>query len=143
MPHPTPLICSSPACGWETPQGCPTWDNMITLLTHHIQTAHSGGQTSASKSSKLEKLPRPTFHLNMTESQWGFTKVQWDSYIKQSVVSEEVKVSQLQAACDDSLRQRVFDTGTFASLTTEASFLAKIKELPVIVVHESIHLRNL
>merc|ERR1711888_51772 len=79
----------------------------------------------------------------MTESQWSFKKMQWDSYIKQSVVSEEVKVSQLQAACDDSLRQRVFDTGTYASLTTEETFLAKMRELSVIVVHKSIHLRNL
>ena len=50
---------------------------------------------------------------------------------------------QLQAACDNSLRQRVFDTGTHASLTTEEAFLDKMKELAVIVIHKSIHLRNL
>ena len=62
--------------------------------------------------SKLEKLPQPIFTLNMTESQWSFTKTQWDNYINQSTVSESVKLMQLQAACDDALRQRVFDTGT-------------------------------
>ena len=45
---------------------------------------------------------------------------------------------QLQAACDNALRQRVFDTGTHASLTTEEAFLAKMKELSVIVIHKSI-----
>ena len=50
---------------------------------------------------------------------------------------------QLQAACSDSLRQRVFDTGTYSSLTTAEQFLTKMKELAVIVVHKSIHLMNL
>ena len=50
---------------------------------------------------------------------------------------------QLQAACDKDLRQRVFDTGNYASLTTEDAFLSKMKELAVIVIHKSIHLRNL
>ena len=59
--------------------------------------------------------------------------MQWDNYIKQSVVSEAVKLLQLQAACDDALRQRVFDTGTYSSLTTEDLFLKKMKELAVIV----------
>ena len=69
--------------------------------------------------------------------------MQWDNYIKQSVVPESVKLMQLQAACDDALRQRVFDTGTYSSLTTEDLFLKKMKELAVIVLHKSIHLRNL
>ena len=50
---------------------------------------------------------------------------------------------QVQAACDDGLRQRVFDTGTYATLTTVEQFLSKMKELAVIVVHKLIHLMNL
>ena len=50
---------------------------------------------------------------------------------------------QLQAACDDDLRQRVYDTGNFASLNTTVLFLAKMKELAVITVHKSVHLMNL
>lgn len=113
------------------------------FFTQHTQAVHATGQQQASQTGKLEKLPRPTFTLNMTESQWSFTKTQWDSYIKQSVVPESVKVMQLQAACDKDLRQRVFDTGNYASLTTEDAFLSKMKELAVIVIHKSIHLRNL
>ena len=79
----------------------------------------------------------------MTESQWNFKQTQWDNYIKQSVVPDSVKLMQLQAACDDSLRQRVFDTGTYSSLTTEDLFMKKMKELSVIVVHKSIYLMNL
>ena len=100
------------------------------FLTQHTQAVHAGGQgQQANQSGKLEKLPRPTFTLNMTESQWNYTKSMWDSYIKQTVVPEAMKVMQLQAACDNALRQRVFDTGTHASLTTEEAFLAKMKEL--------------
>ena len=50
---------------------------------------------------------------------------------------------QLQAACDGPLQQRVFDTGTYSSLSNVDLFLAKMKELAVIVVHKSIHLMNL
>ena len=58
-------------------------------------------------------------------------------------VSPTVQLMQLQAACDDQLRQRVYDTGVYASLTTAELFLSKMKELAVIVVHKSIHLMNL
>ena len=77
---------------------------MVNVLNQHTQTVHGGGQASAPQTSKLEKLPRPTFTLNMTESQWTFTVIQWDNYIKQSTVSESVKLMQLQAACDEALR---------------------------------------
>ena len=143
-PAPPPQIkCSHGDCDFLTPPNCPTWDLARDFLTQHTQAVHTTGQQQASQTGKLEKLPRPTFTLNMTESQWSFTKTQWDSYIKQSVVSESVKVMQLQAACDKDLRQRVFDTGNYASLTTEEAFLSKMKELAVIVIHKSIHLRNL
>ena len=113
MPPPAPLLCSVPGCDYETPQGAPTWEACITLLTTYAQSDHGGAaQPVTTTGSKLEKLPRPTFTLNMTESQWSFTKIQWDNYINQSTVSESVKLMQLQAACDNALRQRVFDTGT-------------------------------
>ena len=79
----------------------------------------------------------------MNESQWSFTVIQWENYIKQSAISPEVKLMQLQAACDDQLRQRVFDTGVYSSLNTAELFLEKMKELAVIVVHKAIHLMNL
>ena len=69
--------------------------------------------------------------------------IQWENYIKQSAISPEVKLMQLQAACDDQLRQRVFDTGVYSSLNTAELFLEKMKELAVIVVHKAIHLMNL
>ena len=81
--------------------------------------------------------------MNMSESQRSFIKIQWDNYIKQTPVSPAVQLMQLQAACDGSLQQRIFDTGTYPSLSTADLFLAKMKELSVIVVHRSIHLMNL
>ena len=117
----------------------------MALLTTHTQAVHRVAAPGVvpTNHSKLEKLPRPVFTLKMTESQWSFTKIQWENYIKQSVVSPDVQLMQLQAACDESLRQRVFDTGMYAALDTAELFLVKMKELAVIVVHKSIHLMNL
>ena len=130
MPPPPQQQCSHDDCDYKTPPGCPSWEMLLGFLQQHTQAVHGGGgDQQAQSTSKLEKLPRPTFTLNMSESQWSFKKIQWDSYIKQNIVSESVKLVQLQAACDEDLRQRVFDTGTYASLTTEAKFLAKMKEL--------------
>ena len=116
MPPPAPLQCSVPGCTYETPPGAPTWEACITLLTTHAQSVHGAGgtQQATPTGSKLEKLPRPVFTLNMNESQWSFTVIQWENYIKQSAISPEVKLMQLQAACDDQLRQRVFDTGVYS-----------------------------
>ena len=83
------------------------------------------------------------FSLQMTEAQWTFTTLQWENYIGQTLVSETTKLAQLQAACSDELRQRVFDTGIYSSLTTPELFLKKMEELAVIKVHKSVHLRNL
>ena len=146
MPPPTPMECSVEACEFTTPPGVPTWELMVTLLTTHTQAVHGGGgapHPAPTTQSKLEKLPRPTFTLKMTESQWSFTKIQWENYIKQSPVSPAVQLMQLQAACDGSLQQRIFDTGSYPALTTADLFMSKMKELAVIVVHKSIHLMNL
>ena len=145
MAPPAPLECSVEGCAYKTAPGAPTWEAVITLLTTHAQSVHGGGgtQQGTPSGSKLEKLPRPVFTLNMTESQWTFTVMQWENYISQSPVSPAVKLMQLQAACDEHLRQRVFDTGTYASLSTAELFLEKMKELAVIVVHKAIHLMNL
>ena len=89
MAPPAPLECSVEGCPYTTPPGAPTWDACITLLTTHAQSVHGGGgtQQGTPAGSKLEKLPRPVFTLNMTESQWSFTVMQWENYISQSPVS--------------------------------------------------------
>ena len=76
---------------------------MANILATHTQAVHEGGGGQvqpAAVSSKLEKLPRPVF-TDMTESQWSFTKLQWENYINQTQVSPSVQLMQLQAACDD------------------------------------------
>ena len=40
-------------------------------------------------------------------------------------------------------RSRVYDSGDFCSLNTVALLLARMKELAVVTVHKSVHLRNL
>ena len=102
MAPPTPLECSVVGgCGFKTAPLVPTWDLMVTLLNTHTPAVHgvpAPGQPTAT-TTRLEKLPRPVFNLNLTESQWSFTVIQWDNYISQSVVSPGVKLMQLQAAC--------------------------------------------
>jgi len=124
MPSPQPLDCSHPECEYSTPAGCPTWDLIVTLLNQHTQSVHGGTVSNGSvhQSSKLEKLPRPVFNLQMNEAQWTFTKIQWENYIGQTQVSDATKLSQLQAACSETLRQRVFDTGLYSDLTTPTLF---------------------
>jgi hypothetical protein len=134
MPPPAPLDCSVEDCYFKTAAGAPTWEIMVTLLTTHTQAVHGGSrQQTLSSQFMLEKLPRPTFTLNMTESQWSFVKTQWDNYIQQTQVSPAVELMQLQAACDGPLQQKILDSGACSSLTNTNLFIAKIKELAVIV----------
>ena len=133
MPPPTPIQCSAPGCTYSTPDNLQTIADTVTLISLHTQQAHPSPAPQAlhapATTPKLEKLPRPTFTLNMTESKWNFTVLSWNSYIGQSpTASEATQLMQLQAACDDGLRQRVYDTGNFAALNTTALFLAKIKK---------------
>ena len=114
MPAPEPLEWSDPKCSFETPQGCHSWESMLKLLTQHAQTIHGSSSNQGHLAAKLEKLPRhqPKHYgrLSLTESQWTFTKIQWDRYTGQSPVSEYTKLTQLQTACSDDLPQHVFDT---------------------------------
>ena len=141
MAPPAPLRCSVQGCAYITPDNTPTWESIIQLMSLHTTAVHTAAPATAPK---LEKLPRPTFSLNITESKWNFLVIQWTNYIGQSPNAEEAtKLMQLQAACDDDLRQRVFDTGNFEALNTTKLFMEKMKELAVITVHKSVHLMNL
>ena len=149
MPPPPPIECSAPGCHYSTPENLPTIADTVTLITLHTQQAHPAPVPRAAPQApvatpKLERLPRPTFTLNMTESKWNFTVLSWDSYIGQSPLAPEAtKLMQLRAACDEGLRQRIYDTGNFATLVTTDLFLAKMKELAVVTIHKSVHLMNL
>ena len=79
----------------------------------------------------------------MTQSEWAFNESQRRAHIGQSVVSEQVKVQQLQAACDEFLLRRVYDAGVLASLKTEYLLLSQIKKLAVRMVHKTLQLQNM
>ena len=108
---PNPLNCSVPDCDYLTPQGCPNWEQMIKLLEVHQASVHpqpGGAQAGANgpPNTKLESIPRPKFKSNMTESQWLFTRMQWDEYINQIPnTSPGQKLQQLRAACEQDLLQ--------------------------------------
>ena len=119
---------------------------MIKMLELHTIAEHGGASTSSSMGStapRLEKLPRPSFQLEMSQAEWAFKHSQWTAYISQSPVSESVKVQQLRAACEDDLLRRVYDAGDLASMNTEVLLLAQIKKIAVRVVHKTLHLQNL
>jgi hypothetical protein len=125
-----------------TPEGPPTWDLLNSFLTNHTSSCH---QTAVSQpvagqhSSKVEKLPRPVFTLGMFESAWEFVMVQWNAYIVQGNVSPAQSLQQLQAACSADLLQRVYDTGSYSTLTTTVLFLAAMEKLAVLKVHRAVH----
>ena len=51
-------------------------------LSIHMQAAHpkpAVAQAAIAPKSRLEKLLRPTFTLNMSESKWNFTVIQWNN----------------------------------------------------------------
>ena len=143
---PEPLDCLKTGCGYRTPEHCPDWNAMLQMLTIHTATEHGitpAAPTAAPMTNtKLERLPRPSFDLDMSQAEWLFTVSQWQAYISQSVVGEEVKVQQLKAACEGRLLRRVYDAGDFDTLTTEALLLAQMKRIAVRVVHKTLHLQN-
>ena len=144
MAPPTPLQCQSPGCEYQTPSNTPSWEMMIQLLQLHDKNAHPAASLqSGSSNVKLEKLPRPVFSLNMTEAAWQFKVIEWNSYIGQASTTPENRVLQLRAACDEELRQRIYDSGDYSGLNTEDKFLARMKDLAVIRIHKSVHLMNL
>ena len=73
MAPPAPLACSVQGCAFVTPDNTPTWDQLIQLMTLHTTAVHASAPNTAPK---LEKLPRSTFSLNMTESKWKFLVIQ-------------------------------------------------------------------
>ena len=127
---PTPIKCSLAGCDYSTPANCPDWDKMLKMLKLHNAAVHNiapvAGQGTAS-TPRLEKLPRPSFSLEMSQSEWSFKDAQWSAYISQSIVREEVKVQQLQAACDQDLLRRVYDAGGLDTLNTEELLMAQLK----------------
>ena len=139
---PTPLQCSVDGCDYETPaEG--SIQQRIDILSLHTSAVHGVQQQQphvCQTGSRLEKLPRPVFTLNMTEAAWDFKVIEWESYIQQTTATDNAKLLQLRAACDDGLRSRVYDSGDFASLNTVALLLARMKELAVVTVHKSVHL---
>ena len=69
---PSPLDCPKDECPWKTPVNCPDWEKMVKLLELHVLAEHSGGTTSTAGSlpsaPRLEKLPRPSFQLEMSQA---------------------------------------------------------------------------
>ena len=144
MPPPNPVPCSDVDCDYTTPAGCPTWELLRDFLQQHKETVHPTATSQrVGHNAKLESLPRPQFTLNMTESKWQFVNMQWVAYIDQTPASDEQKVQQLRAACDKDLLQRLYDCGSFVTLTTVQLLLVKMKELAVISVHKTIHMVQL
>ena len=119
---------------------------MMQLMNMHRQDAHqlvAPAAAAPAPTAKLERLPRPVFSLNMTEATWEFTVIEWNSYIGQAVSTPGNRLLQLRAACDAELRKRVYDSGDYSGLDTEAKLLARMKQLAVIKIHKSVHLMNL
>ena len=66
------------------------------LLELHTIAEHGSGNNGigsvGTAAPRLEKLPRPSFQLDMSQAEWAFKHSQWQAYISQTPVSEPVKV---------------------------------------------------
>ena len=102
-------------------------DTSVTVHTDAAHRAPHNGQENPQVQvldAKLEKLPRPTSSLDMTQSDYAFKESQWEAYIGQGVTSEQVKVQQLRAACDEELLRRVYDAGGLEKLSEIVDYVA-------------------
>ena len=90
----------------------------------------------------MEKLPRPTFALGMPEAAWEFKTVQWKGYTEQVEASDSQKLQQLQAACTPDL-QRIYDAGSYATLTSTTLLMNKMEKIAVVMVHKALHIMNM
>jgi len=144
MENPDHISCSVPGCCFKTPTHV-SISLQIELLKIHSSANHPSVLSASTPAlSILESLPlpRPVFSLNMTLTTWQCKEREWQSYIAQAPVffPESVKLDQLRAACDESLRQRLRQTEAFTEVTSAASLLDIIQDL---VVHQSVHRANL
>ena len=76
MPIPDPLDCPKTGCHYKTPAHCPDWTAMLHMLDIHTATEHGTTTvpaTASSNNTKLERLPRPSFDLDMSQAEWLFT----------------------------------------------------------------------
>ena len=84
-----PVDCSVPGCDYVTPDG--TAPQVLSYLTLHANSVHIQQPTTpAAVVSRYKKLPRPVFSLNMTEADWQFKEIDWNSYIEQ--IESTIKV---------------------------------------------------
>ena len=144
MVAPPPQECSAPDCTYVTPNGIPTWELVTTHMTNHTASCHQTvTPASAQSSSKLERLPRPTFSLGMSEAAWEFKTVQWTGYIEQITATVSQKLQQLQAACTPDLLQRVYDTGSYSTLTSAELFMVAMEKIAVLKVHKAVRTMNM
>ena len=144
MAPPPQQECSKEDCDFSTPLNLPTWDLILKSLELHNQACHhTPASAPGNEKQKLERLPRPTFDLGMTEKDWGYQTMNWQSYITQTMVSAKEQLLQLRAACTEDLLRRVYEAGDFSQITTAEMLLDKMKLLAVKKIHKSRHMTNM
>ena len=83
------------------------WAPVITATT--VDHINAGPPATPLTNTKLERLARPSFDQDMSQSEWLFDLSQWNTYISQSIVSKGAKVQQLNTACKGRLLRHVYD----------------------------------
>ena len=76
----------------------------------------------------------------MSEAAWEFKTVQWKGQVE---ASDSQKLQQLQAACTPDLLQRIYDAGSYATLTSTALFMNEMEKIAVVKVHKAVHTMNM
>ena len=141
---PNPITCSKDGCDFTTPPNIPNWELIIKALELHVQACHATpNHTGPVSKEKLEKYPRPTFSLGMSEGDWSYAEINWNSYIGQTPVSPQEQLLQLRAACEDDLLRRIYESGDFMNINTVELLLARMKLLAVKQIHKTRHMMNM
>ena len=92
MAPPPSQGCDDPECQYVTPEGIPTWDILVNILTNHTKTAHQtpvagqpGVQAQGQAKPRAEKVPRPQIKLGVSLDEFSTFRMN-GHHIKDPVV---------------------------------------------------------
>ena len=74
MAPPPSMECSVPECAFKTPEGIPTYDQVLQCLTLHTNANHPH-PAAAAANPKPDKLKRPTISDGVTEADCTIVRV--------------------------------------------------------------------
>ena len=105
MAPPASMECSNGEYQFSTPEGIPTWDLLMTCMSHHIQAFHltpaavqPDAQAQGHAKPRAEKVPRPQIKLGIGQDEFSYFKDEWTSYKRSCGITDETGINSVQHA---------------------------------------------